>query len=145
MRFALSLSIVCTLLGAPRAEAQDLGEQRVATSMLTFVKIGLGARAVAMGEAFVPVADDATTMYWNPAGLALLEARHLHVSHTEWPADIDYDPQQPFAGLTQPGGQFLAAYCDGSCRELSARIGADLMRALVTPNGGERVESDQLR
>ncbi|MFQ5599770.1 MAG: PorV/PorQ family protein [Candidatus Krumholzibacteriia bacterium] len=71
--------------------AQELGEQRVATSMLTFLKIGVGARAVAMGGAFTPVADDATALHWNPAGLALLEERHLHVSHTEWPADIDYE------------------------------------------------------
>ncbi len=59
--------------------------------MLTFLKIGLGARAVGMGEAFTPVADDATTMFWNPAGLALLDDRHVHFTHTAWPADINYD------------------------------------------------------
>jgi hypothetical protein len=74
-----------------RATAQELGEQRVATSMLTFLKIGLGARAVGMGEAFTPIADDATAMYWNPAGLALLEERRVHVTHTEWPADVNYE------------------------------------------------------
>jgi len=35
-------------------------------------KSGLGARALAMGGAFVAVADDATAIKWNPAGLALL-------------------------------------------------------------------------
>ena len=85
--------LVCTLLllASGRAAAQELGEQRVATSMLTFLKIGLGARAVGMGEAFTPVADDATTMFWNPAGLALLDGRRVHVTHTEWPADINYE------------------------------------------------------
>jgi long-chain fatty acid transport protein len=33
-------------------------------------KNGIGARALAMGGAFVAVADDATAVYWNPAGLA---------------------------------------------------------------------------
>lgn len=91
MRSALVLSLCCMLFWSPPTVGQELGEQRVSTSMLTFLKIGLGARAVAMGESFVPVADDATTMYWNPAGLALLDSRHLHVSHTEWPADINYE------------------------------------------------------
>jgi hypothetical protein len=30
----------------------------------------LGTRAAGMGEAFVAVADDATSIYWNPAGMA---------------------------------------------------------------------------
>jgi long-chain fatty acid transport protein len=34
---------------------------------------GLGARAVAMGGAFVGLADDFTAFYWNPAGLARLK------------------------------------------------------------------------
>jgi hypothetical protein len=33
-------------------------------------KNGVGARALAMGGAFVAVADDATAACWNPAGLA---------------------------------------------------------------------------
>jgi len=33
---------------------------------------GIGARALAMGGAFVAVADDATAVCWNPAGLAQL-------------------------------------------------------------------------
>jgi len=35
-------------------------------------KSGIGARALAMGGAFVAVANDASAMVWNPAGLALL-------------------------------------------------------------------------
>ncbi len=35
-------------------------------------KSGIGARALAMGGAFVAVADDATAVVWNPAGLAQL-------------------------------------------------------------------------
>ena len=35
-------------------------------------KSGIGARALAMGGAFVAVADDTTAMLWNPAGLAQL-------------------------------------------------------------------------
>ncbi|MBU1700811.1 MAG: PorV/PorQ family protein [Candidatus Eisenbacteria bacterium] len=34
-----------------------------------YLRMGLGARALGMGGAFVAVADDVTAGYWNPAGL----------------------------------------------------------------------------
>jgi hypothetical protein len=40
-------------------------------------KSGIGARALAMGGAFVAVADDATATLWNPAGLAQLDDTRL--------------------------------------------------------------------
>jgi len=40
-------------------------------------KNGIGARALAMGGAFVAVADDATAVCWNPAGLAQLSDTRL--------------------------------------------------------------------
>jgi len=40
-------------------------------------KNGLGARALAMGGAFVAVADDATAVKWNPAGLAQVNDTRL--------------------------------------------------------------------
>ena len=33
-------------------------------------ELGIGTRALGMGGAFTAVADDSTTVYWNPAGLA---------------------------------------------------------------------------
>ena len=94
-RRAAALAALLLLLGAasprPAGASEELGAQRVATSMLTFLKIGVGARAVALGEAFTPVADDATALHWNPAGLAEFDRMQFHVTHTEWPADIDYD------------------------------------------------------
>jgi hypothetical protein len=38
-----------------------------------FLAIEEGARASAMGGAFTAVADDATAVFWNPAGLALMD------------------------------------------------------------------------
>ena len=40
-------------------------------------KNGVGARALAMGGAFVAVCDDSTAMVWNPAGLAQLSDTRL--------------------------------------------------------------------
>jgi hypothetical protein len=63
----LILSVVA-LFGAllPSSEAEDI------TNAASFLKIGAGARAIALGGAFVAVADDASAGYWNPAGLTQL-------------------------------------------------------------------------
>jgi hypothetical protein len=46
-----------------------------------FLSEGVGARALAMGGAYVAVADDATANYWNPAGLCFLSGPEMSVSH----------------------------------------------------------------
>ncbi len=48
-----------------------------------FLTTGFGARALAMGGAFVSIADDASAIYWNPAGLARLEMSQLLLMHSE--------------------------------------------------------------
>jgi len=55
-----------------------------------FLKIGVGARACAMGEAFVGVADDATAIYWNPAGLRQLNKIEILGMQNFWLLDMSY-------------------------------------------------------
>ncbi len=61
------------------------------TTAAPFLSIGQGARAISMGSAFVAVADDPSTIYWNPAGLAKLTGIGLVFDHTQWIADISYN------------------------------------------------------
>ena len=49
-----------------------LTSQAVTVGM-PFLKLGVGARPVAMGEAFTAVADDANAMFWNPAGMGMMD------------------------------------------------------------------------
>ena len=42
--------------------------------------MGIGARAMSMGGAFTAVADDASAVFWNPAGLAQLTDNQLFLS-----------------------------------------------------------------
>jgi len=102
----LAVAFAAVLLLPPvTAHAQgSLGGQRAGTSSATFLRIGVGARAVGMGETFVAVANDPSAIYWNPAGLASLQRRELAISHVQWPADIAYDhvtftlPSRRFGG-----------------------------------------------
>lgn len=47
-----------------------------------FLRIGAGARALAMGGAFTAIADDATAAYWNPAGLTQIEKQEVSSMYT---------------------------------------------------------------
>lgn len=65
-----------------------LGAQRAGTATAQFLKIPVGARASAMGESFVAVANDASALYWNPAGVTQFDRNEVIVSHTEWLVDV---------------------------------------------------------
>ncbi len=45
--------------------------------------LGAGARSLGMGSAFVAISDDATAIYWNPAGLQRLRQNELQIQHAE--------------------------------------------------------------
>ena len=67
------------------------GVSKVGTTGATFLQIGVGARAVAMGGAFVGTADDITALYWNPAGLARMGASEATFMHANWFVDTKFD------------------------------------------------------
>ena len=46
-----------------------------------FLNIGIGARALGMGGAYVAISNDGTSVYWNPAGLARLDKREISLMH----------------------------------------------------------------
>jgi hypothetical protein len=56
----------------------------------SFLKIGAGARAIALGGAFVAVADDASAGYWNPAGLTQLPGPVISLADRAPAIDTDY-------------------------------------------------------
>jgi len=82
----IGLAIVPFLaLAAAPAAAQESPARRLATPPVEV----LGVRAQGMAGAFVAVADDATAIYWNPAGLGtgdfvslLLERSHVALPET---------------------------------------------------------------
>ena len=78
--FTLGLLVLslCSL-----AQAQGPG-----TSTASFLKIGVGAKATAMGGAFTAIANDGTALYWNPAGLTQIKQRELSATYNLWFQEI---------------------------------------------------------
>jgi len=48
-----------------------------------FLSHGVGARALAMGSAFVAIADDPTATYWNPAGLVKVKKHAFSTMYSD--------------------------------------------------------------
>jgi hypothetical protein len=67
--------------------------EKVATFDGQFLKIGVGARAAAMGGAFVGVADDASALFWNAAGIARIDPdkSQIMLNHANWPGELSFD------------------------------------------------------
>ena len=49
----------------------------------SFARDGIGARAFGLGGAFVSIADDSSTVMWNPAGLAQLDGINVGGMYTD--------------------------------------------------------------
>jgi hypothetical protein len=58
------------------------------TTAAQFLKLGVGARAMSMGAAYVALTDDGTAQYWNPAGLAAFQNVGATLMHHDWVLDI---------------------------------------------------------
>lgn len=56
-----------------------------------FQKIGMGARASAMGNSFTAVSDDSTAVFWNPAGLVLARGTQFSLTQGEWLLGVTHE------------------------------------------------------
>jgi hypothetical protein len=69
-----------------------LGLTKSGTTAAQFLKIPVGSRAIGMGGAYVALANDASSAYWNPAGLTQIGPRGaVSFSYTDWLADIRFN------------------------------------------------------
>lgn len=92
MKRSLILSMLL-LVGLRTAEAQvtDKNVSKSGTTAATFLEIPVNARAVGFGSAFSAVANDVSSLYWNPAGASRLEGSQVIFSHMNWIADLRFD------------------------------------------------------
>jgi hypothetical protein len=62
---------------------ESSGETGVAKYAGEFISLGVGARALALGGAYVALANDVTAGYWNPAGLSRIDYPEFMLMHDE--------------------------------------------------------------
>ena len=105
--------------------------EKVGTYAAQFLKIGISARAVGMGSAYTAVADDASSIYWNPAGMVSETRTQVSLDAVSWPADIN---------LYFAGAIFTTPYLPGTWG-ISARaltMDPQIERTIYMPEGTNR-------
>ncbi len=78
------LVLVLILMSAVLVAEDDGGTESI-------FSIGAGARAMGMGNGFVGLADDATSVYYNPAGMLSLHSQQVSFLHTTLFEETIYD------------------------------------------------------
>jgi len=61
----------------------NLSAQDINTG-LSFLKLGVGARAVAMGEAYTAIASDHAALFYNPASPRFTRNNEIMIMHKNW-------------------------------------------------------------
>lgn len=88
-RLTLIITVIflCIALIMPASAAM----KKLAQTGMKFLDMNVVPRAVAMGGSYMLVGDDATALFYNPAGIAYTgNSVDFFASQTEWVADISY-------------------------------------------------------
>lgn len=110
MRRTVLLGLALILIAAAGAQAQE------GVGAGASFKFGVDARALAMGGAFVAVADGYSAPYWNPAGLSLATGTHVGGMNTNkfgLGINFNYVGAALSLGGFRVGGAFLGSTING--------------------------------
>jgi len=81
--------IMITMILVLAIPLQAAGLKKVGQAGMKWMSIPIGARGAALGNAYTAIANDVSSMFWNPAGLAFTKGIHVFANRTQWIADIN--------------------------------------------------------
>ncbi|NNG15430.1 MAG: PorV/PorQ family protein [Gemmatimonadales bacterium] len=91
-RLALAATLVAGLPVALHAQAEEVNQDNTpfGSTAAEFLLLGAGARGTALGGAFSALVEDVSALYYNPAGVALLQGPAAMFSTYEYVAETRY-------------------------------------------------------
>ncbi len=85
MKRMLVVSLIAVVLLALCVSGTEAQTRKAGINSAAFLKVGVGARQVALGSAVTSLTGDANNMFWNPAGVALNEqTAQASITHNNW-------------------------------------------------------------
>jgi hypothetical protein len=81
--------LIVLLLMFSLFETTDAQFKKVGRTSMQFVKIGIGARQSAMGEACIANLNDVNAIFWNPAALTQIDNIQAAFHYTKWIVDLN--------------------------------------------------------
>ena len=69
----------------------SFSQDKVATAAAPFLGINIGGSASALGGAYVSMARDASSIYWNPGAMSRIGRSELSFASTSWFLDTKYN------------------------------------------------------
>lgn len=100
MKNSLILLVALLTLAATAMAGEVVGGRAAA-----YVRTPVGVRALGLGGSYVSLADDATSLYWNVAGLARVSGPILQATHSTM--DLDRQHSLLCAALPLAGGRLV--------------------------------------
>ncbi|NIT51894.1 MAG: PorV/PorQ family protein [candidate division Zixibacteria bacterium] len=115
MRYSLIIFLVLSLSGMVHSQNVDYA----GTSAVNFLKIGVGARAMSMGDASITLAEDASALFWNPGAISRIPQNSVNLSTINWLVDtrVTYAGAILHAGLWGTFGIDLDFFSSGDIEE----------------------------
>jgi hypothetical protein len=91
MRYIRWITLLILALAAIGSAQFETNVSGVGTSAGTFLEIGVGARAQAMGGAYAALSNDPAGLYYNPAGIVWVNGAQIELMHNEWLVGTNYE------------------------------------------------------
>ncbi len=91
--YIIIVVIILMISGSENLAQLDYGFDfsKSGTAGLQFLKIGIGAKETAMGEAVASLVNNANSVFWNPSGIAFIENYEVSLSHNSWLASSKHN------------------------------------------------------
>ncbi len=86
-KLLILIAVIAVMLFSSHSYAQ--GADKIAQTGMKWLDIPIGARPASLGNAYMAGSPDASSVFWNPAAVALVSGGHVFLSQTQWIADIN--------------------------------------------------------